>query len=490
MPLTWPNNPSVGQVANGRTWDGTAWRATSTAPEAVPWVFYNPEGSYGASWHHGKFWPNADSVDQGRFFWEAWVCPLTDGGSGSYWISEGYGGGHTVLCSPVNGNIWNGSAATSWTSDYSPAAGEWCHVACSWDGTNVRHYVNGVVTAVVAFAGPRRGTAGQGSLYIAGSDHNNLHGKLAAVRGWETDTSTNPIPYNDLANGLDWPFAPDRSFVPFVSKNLARPAAQFCADYTVPAQIVADYGAGFPAGTLHHGGKVGGSYFISERSEVTGYFVKDPTCPLRSDQAVIPTRAAPTPPATPGSAKIFDSFSRTPSLLCWTATPTLGSTEAGSLGAKTWQYRNANTWGVMDGRAVFQGTYYGVAWVTSDSANMDVRVDRRAVQGLHRTGVAARVVDGDNYLCAAAEAGVLGSQAINVYKNVAGTFTSLGNGTSVPASWTTLRMTCSGNTITVYCDATQVLQVTDSTHNTATGAGLFSNYAPSTARRWDNFTAL
>lgn len=496
MPLTWPSNPVVGQQANGREWDGTSWRvpASSSSADGVPWVFYNPLDAYGSSWYHGDFWPDPATNNQGRFFWEAWVCPMGgSGGSGQYWISEGYGGGHTVLCSPANGNIWNGqtSSATSWTADYTPEDGEWVHSACSWDGTNVRHYTNGVVVAEVAFAGPRNGASdAQGGLYLAGSDHSNLHGKLAAVRGWETgSTSVSPIPYNDLANGLQWPFAPDRSFVPFVSKNIARPMAQFCADFTKPGQIVTDHGIGFPEGTLHHGGKIGGSYFILDRAATSGYFVRDPTCPLRADQAVIPTRTLPTAPSTPVGAKVFDSFSRANSLLCWTATPTLGTTEAGSLGAKTWQYAVANSWGVLAGRAVFQGTYWGAAWVASDSADMDVRVDRRAVSGLSNTGLCARVQDASNYLSVYAE-GSLTAPTVRLQKGGAGTFTTIASAASVPTSWTTLRLVCSGSNLSVYCDATQVISATDSTYSSATGAGIFSHYPPSTARRWDNFTVI
>lgn len=493
MPLEWPADPTIGQQANGREWNGTSWAIPSSADAAdgVPWVFYNPPGAFGSSWYHGRFWPDVDSTDAGRFFWEAWVCPMGgSGGSGQYWISEGYGGGHTVLCSPSNGNIWNGSAATSFTADYVPEDGEWVHSACSWDGTNVRQYTNGIVAAVAAFAGPRRGSAGQGGLYLAGSDHSNLHGKLAAVRGWETgSTSVSPIPYNDLANGLEWAFAPDRSFVPFVSKNISRPAAQFCADFTRPGQIVADLGVGFPEGTLHHGGKIGGSYFISERAEATGYFVKDPTCPLRADQAIVPTHTPPTAPTTPAGAKIFDSFSRADSLLCWTNSPTLGSTEAGSLGPKTWQYAVAKSFGVFGGRAVFQGTYYGAAWVVSDSADMDVRVDRRTVSGLSNTGLCARVQDASNYLSVWAE-GSLTAPTVRLQKGGAGSYTTIATAASVPTSWTTLRLVCSGNNLTVYCDATAVITATDATYNTATGAGIFSTYPPSTARRWDNFTVI
>jgi len=496
MPLTWPSSPTVGQQANGREWDGTRWRAPSSAAavDGVPWVFYNPLGSFGRSVYHGKYWDEA-STDLGRFLWECWCCPLGGGGgSGQYWISEGYGGGHSVLMSPSNGNIWNGSAATSFTSDYIPQDGEWLHSMVSWDGTNVRTYVNGIVTSVTAFAGPRRTNAGQGSLYIGGSDHSNFHGKISAVRAFESANQAtalvNAYFKNGSVNNYDWPFTPHRQLgpydvVPFGAVS-DEAAAQFCADYTVPGTTVRDLSNGY-GGRVHHGVLIGDNGYMNTKP--SGYFVKDPTCPQRHDTDVLLVRTLPTAPSTPGGAKIFDSFSRAPSLLAFTVDPILGSTESGSLGAKTWQYAVADSWGILDGRAVFQGSYWGAAWVASNSADMDVRVDRRAVTGLSNTGLCARVQDASNYLSVYAE-GSLTAPTVRLQKGGAGTFTTIATAASVPTSWTTLRLVCSGNTLTVYCDATQVITATDATYNTATGAGLFSHYPPSTARRWDNFTVI
>jgi hypothetical protein len=64
--------------------------------------------------------------------------------------------------------------------------------------------------------------------------------------------------------------------------------------------------------------------------------------------------------STPGSARIFDSFSREDSTWAFQNSPGLGSTEAGSLGALSWTQKtvanatptNGAIFGVQGGRAV------------------------------------------------------------------------------------------------------------------------------------------
>ena len=480
-------------------WTGSAWKTvpygsggTGGTPE-VPLVFENPVGAYGRAIYCGPFWPTNSNL--GRFFWEAWVCPLGgSGGSGQYWLSEDYGGNHALLVSPINGNIYNGSASTPFTSSYTPADGEWIHSAVSWDGTNIFMYVNGIVTCVVAFAGPRRAQADlQGALYLAGSDHNNLHGRLAAVRGWEVDTVTLPRPYYLLNNGLAWPFEPDRSFAPYgnwFSGGFAV-QAQYAADLTIPAQVIRDYGAGY-GGRTHDGLLLGTDQATGGSRRPSGLWVRDPTCPLRNDIAVIPARTVPTAPATPSGAKVFDSFSRAASILCWQAAPSLGSTETGSLGPVAWQIpaEAAVKWGVFDGRAVFQGSGYGRAWVATGSDTQDVRVDRHLDFGLHETGLMCRVTDGNNHF-AVFTSGAQSAGAIVVDQLGGVGAGRLATWAAPATAWQTLRAVFSGTTLTVFCDATQVGQLTGVTaHQTAQGAGLYSYWDPSTARRWDNFTVI
>lgn len=486
MPLTWPSDPNTGDEANGRIWDGDAWVVPASVSTHAPWVFEQPVGTAGRSVYCGKFWPTA--TDLPRFFWEAWVCPLVTG-SGGYWISEGYGGAHSILCGPQNGNIWDGTSLTSLSADYAPEVGEWIHSAMSWDGTNVRLYTNGVTVAKLAFAGPRR--AQQGGLYLGGSDHSNLQGRIAGVRGWEgADELTSPVPYFGSSLGFGFPFGPSRSFVDFCPRLPDEAPASFVMDFTARTSgALPDLSAGY-GGRRHPGMLIGSEWneAVTREFRPSGLWVADETCPLRVDADVRPVRTLPVAPSTPASAKIFDSFSRADSLLAWES-PTLGQTEAGSLGAKTWG-GDAAAFGVFDGRAVEQsvGGYVG-AFVTNNSGDMDVRIDRRVVDGLHHTGLlfrAASVASSWKAYTTGTMTG--GSVQLN---NPAGT----GVGTySAAGSWTTLRVVTSGTTITVYTGTggswTQIGTTTSSSNQAEVGAGIYSHYAPDTAKRWDNFTVL
>ncbi|MFN2511539.1 MAG: LamG-like jellyroll fold domain-containing protein [Pyrinomonadaceae bacterium] len=143
------------------------------------------------------FWPG--EVEHGHFFWEFWAMPSINA-SGTYLVSDGYGGAHAVLFGfgyldsieagryQLTGNVWNGTNLTSFGSDEGPAPNEWGHFAVGWDGTNIITYFNGVPVGKKAFGGPRitpGGHQGTGRLLIGGSDHANLVGRIAQVRGFE-----------------------------------------------------------------------------------------------------------------------------------------------------------------------------------------------------------------------------------------------------------------------------------------------------------------
>src|SRR6185369_2371393 len=90
-----------------------------------------------------SFWP--ENVPLGHFFWEFWAMPGENAG-GTYLIADGYGGAHAILFGVgdfggtepgryrLAGNIWNGTALTSFYGDEGPAPGEWAHFAAGWDG--------------------------------------------------------------------------------------------------------------------------------------------------------------------------------------------------------------------------------------------------------------------------------------------------------------------------------------------------------------------
>ncbi|MCA1615428.1 MAG: carboxypeptidase regulatory-like domain-containing protein, partial [Acidobacteria bacterium] len=146
---------------------------------------------------HDYFFNSPD--DFGHFFWEFWAMPGADAGA-TYLLSDGYGGAHALLFGFGNfgttepgryqfiGNVWDGAGFVSFSSDEGPAAGEWGHFAVGWDGKEIVTYLNGVPVGRTPFAGPRREGGfnnGGGRLLIGGSDHNNLIGRIAQVRGFE-----------------------------------------------------------------------------------------------------------------------------------------------------------------------------------------------------------------------------------------------------------------------------------------------------------------
>ncbi len=151
---------------------------------------------------HLNFWP--EGVDLGHFFWEFWAMP-GEHAAATYLLSDGYGGSHALLFGvhafnssepdryELSGNVFDGlHPTTTFGSDIGPAINEWGHYAVGWDGQSIITYFNGVPVGKTPFSGPRRTPGpgnGGGRLLIGGSDHNNFHGRIAQVRGYE---NTNP----------------------------------------------------------------------------------------------------------------------------------------------------------------------------------------------------------------------------------------------------------------------------------------------------------
>ncbi|MGH9944586.1 MAG: MSCRAMM family protein, partial [Pyrinomonadaceae bacterium] len=282
-------------------------------PDAAPLSVLEFDGAP-KSVDYGVFW--REGVDLGHFFWEFWAMPGENAG-GTYLLSDGYGGAHALLFGfnafggrepgryQLYGNIFNGSFTniTTFASDEGPVPGEWGHYAVGWDGSHVVIYFNGVPVGRTAFAGPRRTpgpNSGGGWLLIGGSDHNNLVGRIAQVRGYE---GTNPL--EGRPGGAETAFAPQTLFEAGSGNLLSR--------LFRPAQNIADLSAGYDGGT--HAGRV--------RSTASGILHDCPSCPL--PQFVLdptaPNFLAPAggnPPAAPVSspalppagARVFDSFSR------------------------------------------------------------------------------------------------------------------------------------------------------------------------------------
>lgn len=446
------------------------------------------------------FWP--EHIDLGHFFWEVWAMPGENAGA-TYMLADGYGGAHAILFGVANfgtsepgryqllGNIWDGSEFTYFNSDEGPAPGEWGHFAAGWDGQYVVTYFNGVPVGRTKWAGPRRtpGPAGGGGrLYVGGSNHSNFVGRIAQVRGYE---DSNPREDNSVYDA----FRPETVFS--VDGNLL-------SWYFRPAQYMADLSPRGYQG-LRHSGAVRGwapkddiyPCFTCPKPE----FVVDPTAPNFADPEHPGTPPAPVaPPApVPSGARVFDSFSRHNSTYSLGGIGGLGSTEGGTKGALAWRTNVAaggpQPFGILNGRGVLLANANALAWVEVGDGfdDFDVRVSRRSGAGEsgRDTGLSFRVADSSNYFFAYTTQGTdLSPRLLTVGYFSNGQRTTLANGLSMPATWTTLRVkTNAAGLLEVYADNTRVYATQNALMSTAAGAGLYNN-GPGLAltNRWDNFT--
>lgn len=464
--------------------------------------------------NHGDFWPTG--VNLGSFFWDAWVAPGAN--TANYLISDGNGGGHGLLWGfqavgdeqGMTGNVWPGEVpVTTFGTDDTIAVGEWAHVAVGWDGTTIYCFIDGILCGTTPYSSVRQAQYGQ--LYVGGSDHQNFIGDIAQLRGWEGAMPFVP------GRGPYYGFTPERYFSAVSDSGASGVPASFVANYMVPGQVVVpDLSDGYNGrrhpGPLNSGPNRAGIIAISDGGldsvpQVPGrpQWVASSTAPFDAEAARWSTGTIPAIPALPAGAKVFDSFNRAKQSLVL-LDPTLGSTDArASLGAKVWQTSDQSAsvapyaesqWGIINGRAVslMGGAARHAAWVASDSPDADVRVKRRssAAYNTHHTGLSLRVQDGAN-LFAVYSTGPKTGATIWVDRNVAGSITNIGSWSAPATSWTTLRATFVGTTLTVYVDDggagwTQVGQLTGQTaFQAATGFGL-ANYGILNNARYDDFT--
>lgn len=476
----------------------TANFAATFSPGTDPGYVLEFSGSPGTV-DYGLFWPEGDRL--GNFFWEFWAMPGVDTHT-RYMVSDGYGGAHALLFGfnygngnryNLFGNIWDGSKAHFFFSDEGPAPGEWGHFAVGWDGKHLITYFNGVPVGKQPFAGPRISPGrswGASLLLIGGSDHQNLIGRIAQVRGYEDN--------NPRAGAPEFTFAPETLF---------SPEGQFMSYYFRPAPTVADLSSGYNAGT--HPGTLRGidyGYTVDCPDCPKPKFVLDPTAPNFSNPGIPSQINAPvdSPPSTPGGALIFDSFSRNHSTYILGGKGGLGSTEGGSSGARVWQTNihptQAQPFGILSGCAVLLRNEMALTWVSTgaSNANLDVRVERTAGKrgSGANTGLSFRVADKNNYFFAFTsddDSDSTKPKKLTVGYYQAGVRTILASNLALPNdSWKTLRVvTSQTGSIIVYINTVQVYATNSLTLATATGAGLFNN-APglSLTNRWDNFTVL
>jgi hypothetical protein len=501
-----PGNQSVVALTSDQTLNFVA----TPAPPANPSYVLEFDGSpkavdYGYFWDPGK--------DLGHFFWEFWAMPGSSAGA-TYLLSDGYGGAHALLFGFANlntsepgryqliGNMLNDITHDNYFhSDEGPAPGEWGHYAVGWDGQNVITYVNGVPVGKTPFAGPRFTPGpGQGGswLLIGGSTHSDFDGRIAQVRGYETNN-----PREDPA-GVNQTLV-ESSFAP---QTIFSQEGNLTSRYFRPAQTVADLSQGYSSfghpDKFHSGllrGLVNG-YFDPCSGCSLPQFVVDPTAPDFATATAAAPGNADAPAPIPSGARVFDSFSRANSTYVLNGKGGLGSTEGGTAGAKIWQTTQpANTpqaFGILNGRAVLLASGSYLTWIATaaPAANLETRVDRHPGingSGLD-TGLSFRVVDERNFFFAYTSSGANAASprqlTVGFYLN--GVRTNLASGINLPLNWTTLRaITKASGELSVYAGGTLLYTTSNSNLVNAVACGLYNNSAGlGLVNRWDNFTVL
>lgn len=468
--------------------------------------------------HHayfGYFW-GSGVAQTNRLFWDAWIKAYSLTGS---FVMDGATGG-VFRWGANGGQIYNtGEVAFDYDNESVPL-GQIHHTAVGL-GTDeasnlvICTFLNGVLCKITPFSGTRTSRSGgtYGHLLLGNTESNTCDATLFQVRGWE---HSNPLGDTTAHR----PFIPERFFSGDAGLNTLTPdnLPQFLVDLSTPRRIIPDLSPfGFrglnAAGTeVHHPG----SLFRSQTALEIGDNRRPTDYPLplwesATDHPWTRTGAPPTPtplrsltpPATPGSARIFDSFSREDSTFAFQNAPGLGSTETGSQGVQTWTQKTTpangtptmnSIFGVQGGRAVVLWAERGVAYMETNSATQDVRVDRKVSSGNRGyCGAAARVSDGANLIVATSKYDSSGTGTLEIGKWVAGVFTSLWSlGGQAKGSWTTLRLVCSGNNISLYLDGALQQTVVDAFNNTATKAGIYigGTDAAECNFRADNFTVI
>ncbi len=361
-----------------------------------------------------------------------------------------------------------------------------------WDGTNIVTYFNGVPVGKTAFVGPRitpGGSQGTGRLLIGGSDHANLVGRIAQVRGFERNN-----PRAQVDSSVFAAYAPQTVFA--IDGNLL-------SYFFRPSLNIAELSLYGHRGRQNPGlvrSTANGVLYPCEGCPLP-QFVIDPTAPNFANPNQPGQISAPvdTPAAVPIGALIFDSFSRRNSSYVLSGLGGLSSSEGGILGPQTW-VTNAQTgsrqpFGILNGRAVLLANATALAWVnaSSDDANFDIRIDRgpRSSGTGRNTGISFRVADFNNYFFAYSSDGADASQpqTLTIGHCVAGLRTVLASGVSLPTSWTTMRVVTTGaGVVLVYADNTLVYLTSNSLLSNSNAMGLYNNGPGlSLTNRWDNF---
>lgn len=443
-----------------------------------------------------------------QFLWEIWV----KWESGTYFLSEGYGGAHALLVGidgitlKITGNFATaagGASSVTFGGFENINPGEWHNIAIGWNLSFIEVRIDGVPSGRVAHSGQRWSANVGGGWYVGGSDHLNFSGRIAVSRLME-----GLCPITKFAH------RPDRFLGSKFQLLDMFGYIKWMADFTKPCSVIPDLGTA-GVGTGNHNGRLCNADVIDATqlplyTQPIPYWVHDAQCPV---QYPSPDEArwgytVPTPAAVPSGARIFDSFGRANQTRAVEAANFvgIGSTEGGSLGPLPWA--SATQWGIFKGRAIWLGlsaTNRAICTVDNGVADMDVSVLRVPQSTAYATGdcgLVLRYVDDSNFVRAFLYRSIYagGDDKIYVVAIVAGAVAATYISAAVPSSagFGTMRVrakTVAGvTTWTLFTDGVQIAQTVGGEHHvTATKCGMLLEWlaTPSDAHghaRFDDFT--
>lgn len=435
-------------------------------------------------------------VTYGDFTIETWIKPLaipsdssSDTINGGYFVSQNYGGIHSLLFGmfrglngkySVAGNFDvvqpnNPCTATNDTSEQisfqTPRVFDenvWALVAIERFGDKVTIYKNGVrIYQELGVTGGRisgictRLAPLAQDIYIGGSDHINGRFRMSFFALWEGYAKYK-----------------GRSYVPHITPTLTVLAgselksATLVYDMTNPSHTLADISPIGFRGRRHPGILNSAKYGLALRGARNSHpqFVEDTDFPLYNENWQ--PSVAPTADTTlPSNTVVGDTFTR-PDSNRFDGIPSLGTTEIGN---KQWSPTISGNMVVIGGKfyATLPNFYQSnlVEAVSNGSGSIDRNGDANV-------GVRVRSVNGSNGIVIFTASGRL---FVGRVKNSGFQW----NHQAIIGTWNNITFSFNGSTVSATAGGTTV-SWTDTEFQTATKAGLYC-YSPNTVCSGDNF---
>lgn len=349
----------------------------------------------------------------------------------------GFGGGTSGKMMLAGNMYYNGSPIVSLSGQDTIPTNTVHNIAFAYDGAYITTFIDGVPSKRTAYTGYRNCTNNPADvdLFIGGSDHSRFDGIIYKARGFETFEDGIPI-------SVTTPYFPKMSW-----QSGNNPYFQW--DFTAPSNV-------YLGGTGLLGKLVTGVRNVGANYNEFGAYAQGDTInfPQIVQSVMYQSAYTGSVPSIPGSAKVFDSFSRQDQVPSWTSTPTLDSTEGGTVGKKKWLLNQVNASyfaGVIHNNAYFALPNF--AYVDAGSANDSIIITKATTLSEQGVSVVARRSANDTYVILENDAT---SNTAILYKYISGVPTSLGSFSST--TFTTLTLVVNGTLANVYKDG--VIQIT------------------------------